>query len=95
MTTFRDATSSFAIVAAAPPDAPVSPGNGEDLAPPPELEKATTKRKKAKVADAPEPESEPAPDLQPPPIQPADKPFTIEDCFADMSQPPPVPPGPV
>jgi hypothetical protein len=31
-------------------------------------------------------------DLSPPPIQPANKPFTIEDCYADESEPPPTPP---
>jgi hypothetical protein len=34
----------------------------------------------------------PEQNLQPPPIQAANKPFTIEDCYANESDPPPTPP---
>jgi hypothetical protein len=61
-------TSLFAMTAAtAPPDMPVSPnqGNGEDAAPPPDLQKTAAKRKKAKAAEESEGEFPPAPEIQP------------------------------
>jgi hypothetical protein len=85
--------SPFALAVYATPDAPVSPGgNGADSAPPPISEPKRGGKARLEVVATASSEAGPA-DLQPPPIQPAaDNPYTIEDCFADMSQPPPVPP---
>jgi hypothetical protein len=60
-------SSGLAIVTRMAADTPVSPsGNGQDAAPPPELQKAASKRKKAKAAEERTPlpdETEPAPKL--------------------------------
>jgi hypothetical protein len=97
MRTLYDNVSPFVIAAvcAAPADTPISSpdGNGADPKPPPISEsKRGGKTKLEIVSPAASEAASPPADLQPPPIQPADKPFTIDDCFADMSQPPPVPP---
>jgi hypothetical protein len=46
------------------------------------------------VIDAAENAAAPPPEqsLEPPPLQPPNKPFTIADCYADESEPPPTPP---
>jgi hypothetical protein len=88
MSIFGNSASIFALAAASPADAPVSsPGNGEDAAPPPELEKAAAKRKKTKAAEerAPLPdETEPAPEL--PRGKRTARDYDVNDIIADDSE---------